>query len=438
MLAKLGLHRPELRAWAMYEWAITGMYAVIVTAVFPIYFASVAAAGLPPGRAAQYYALANTVGILFVGLSAPLLGAITDTNPIKKQLLGAFAGLGSLAVCGLFFVTEGRWVLGVALFIVINVGVNASTVFYDSLLPHIAHRDEVDRVSTGAFAVGYVGSALLLIIALLLIEAPGLVGLPAGTLPARVVFVLTGLWWFGFTLPLLRRVPEPQPELVLAPGERPARAALHRLAVTFRSLRGYREAFLLLVAYFIYGDGIGTIVRLAAVYGEEIGIGTFTIIGAIVLVQLVGIPATFAFGQLAGRVGAKQGIQIGIVAYAVITLIAFFMSRDWHFVVLAMAVGLVQGGTQALSRSLFASMIPAARSGEFFGFYGVIDKFSGFMGPALFALISSQLGSSRLGILSVVGFFVIGFLLISRVDVEAGRARAIAEEAVIETTHQVD
>lgn len=438
MLAKLGLHRPELRAWAMYEWAITGMYAVIVTAVFPIYFASVAAEGLPPGQASQVYALANTVGIIVVGLSAPLLGAITDTNPVKKRLLATFAGIGALAVCGLFLVTEGRWVLGVALFIVINIGVNASTVFYDALLPHIARRDEVDQVSTGAFAVGYVGSGLLLVIALLLIEAPGLVGLPEGTLPARVVFVLTGLWWAGFTLPLLRRVPEPAPEIELAAGDNPAAAALRRLAGTFRSLRGYREAFLLLVAYFVYGDGIGTIIRLAAVYGEEIGIDAFTIIGSIVLVQFVGVPATFAFGRIAGRIGARRGIQLGIAAYALITLVGFFMSRDWHFLVLAVSVGLVQGGTQALSRSLFASMIPAARSGEFFGLFGVIDKFSGFMGPAVFAVVASQLGSSRLGILSVLAFFVVGFVLVSRVDVEAGRARAIAEEAVIEATHHVD
>lgn len=438
LLERLGLHRPELRAWAMYEWAITGMYVVIITAVFPIYFSSVAAAGLAPGRASQIYALANTVGILVVGVSAPLLGAITDTNPVKKRLLAAFAGVGSLAVCGLFFVEEGGWRLGVALFIVINIGVNASTVFYDSLLPHIARRDEVDRVSTGAFAVGYVGSGLLLITALLLIEAPGIVGMEPGTLPVRVVFVLTGLWWAGFTLPLLRRVPEPEPEITLATGERAVRAALRRLAQTFRSLRSHREAFLLLVAYFVYGDGIGTIIRLAAVYGDEIGISSLTILGSIVLVQIVGIPASFAFGHLAGRIGAKVAVQVGIVTYALLTLTAFFMREDWHFLVLAIGVGLVQGGTQALSRSLFASMIPAPRSGEFFGVFGVIDKFSGFMGPAVFALVSIQLGSSRLGILSIVVFFAVGFWLLGRVDVDAGRARAAAEEERIASTHRVD
>jgi MFS transporter, UMF1 family len=435
LLEKLGLHRRELRAWAMYEWAITGMYAVIVTAVFPIYFASVAAAGMAEGRASQIYALANTAGILVIGVAAPLLGAITDTNPIKKRLLATFAGLGSAAACGLFLVEEGGWQLGAALFVLINIGVNGSTVFYDALLPHVAKRHEVDRVSTGAFAVGYVGAGLLLVVALLITQAPGLVGLPEGTLPARVVFVLTGLWWGGFTIPLLRRVREPQPEIVLPPGDNAAAAALRRLAYTFRSLRGYREAFVLLIAYFIYGDGIGTIIRLAAVYGEEIGIDQFTIIGSIVIVQFVGVPATFAFGQIAGRLGAKRGILIGVCAYAVITLVGFFMSQNWHFLVLAISVGLVQGGTQALSRSLFASMIPPARSGEFFGFFGVIDKFSGFMGPALFAVVSSQLGSSRLGILSVLAFFIIGALLLSRVDVEAGRKRADAEQTRIEAGH---
>lgn len=432
LLEKLGLHRPELRSWAMYEWAITGMYAVIVTAVFPIYFASVAAADLSGGRTSQVYALANTVGIFVVGLAAPLLGALTDTNPIKKRLLGTFAGIGAAAVCGLFFVEEGGWVLGVALFIVVNIGVNASTVFYDSLLPHVARRDEVDRVSTGAFAVGYVGSGLLLVVGLLIIQAPGLFGIPDGTLPSRIVFVLTGLWWGGFTLPLLRRVPEPEPEITLAPGEKALPAAARRLLITFRSLRGYREAFLLLIAYFIYGDGIGTIIRLATIYGTEIGIDQTTLIVSIVIVQFVGIPFAFAFGAMAERITTKRALLLGVSAYAGITVLGYFMTTGWHFVALAILVGTVQGGTQALSRSLFASMVPAARSGEFFGFFGVIDKFSGFMGPAVFAIVSAQVGSSRNGILSVIIFFVVGALLLSRVDVDAGRARAIAEQARIE------
>ncbi len=436
-LERLGLHRRELRAWAMYEWAITGMYAVIVTAVFPIYFADVAAADLDGATSSQIYALANTVGIVLVGLAAPLLGALTDTQPIKKALLGGFAGVGAAAVCGLFLVDTGGWRLGVALFVVINIGVNASTVFYDALLPHVAERHEVDRVSTGAFGVGYVGAGLLLVLSLAIIQVPGTFGIEDGTLPSRVVFVLTGLWWGGFTLPLLRRVREPEPEIVLAPGERPLAAAGRRLLVTFRSLRGYREAFLLLIAYFVYGDGIGTIIRLAAVYGTEIGIDQTTLIGSIVLVQFVGVPATFAFGALAGRFSAKRAVFGGLCAYAGITVLGFFMTTGWHFLVLAMAVGLVQGGTQALSRSLFASLIPAARSGEFFGFFGVIDKFSGFMGPAVFAAVSSQVGSSRMGILSVIVFFVVGALLLSRVDVEAGRARAVAEQRRIESMGSV-
>jgi MFS transporter, UMF1 family len=192
-----------------------------------------------------------------------------------------------------------------------------------------------------------------------------------------------------------------------------------------------------LIAYFVYGDGIGTIIRLAAVYGTEIGIDQTTLIGSIVLVQFVGVPATFAFGALAGRFSAKRAVFGGLCAYAGITVLGFFMTTGWHFLVLAMAVGLVQGGTQALSRSLFASLIPAARSGEFFGFFGVIDKFSGFMGPAVFAAVSSQVGSSRMGILSVIVFFVVGALLLSRVDVEAGRARAVAEQRRIESMGSV-
>lgn len=430
VLERLGLHRPELRAWAMYEWAITGMYAVIVTAIFPIYFATVAASQFD--NPSSVYALANTLGIFAVGLAAPLLGAFTDTNPVKKRFLGAFAGLGATATCGLFFVEEGGWVLGAALFVLINIGVNASTVFYDALLPHVARRDEVDRVSTGAFAVGYVGAGLLLIVGLLITQAPGLFGIPEGTLPARIVFVLTGLWWAGFSIPTLRRVPEPPPEITLAPGERPIPAAFGRLLLTFRGLREHREAFLLLIAYFIYGDGIGTIIRLAAVYGTEIGIDQTTLILAVVLVQFVGVPFSFAFGALATRISTKRALFVGVSVYVGIAILGYFMTTGWHFVALAALVGTVQGGTQALSRSLFASMIPPARSGEFFGFFGVIDKFSGFMGPAVFAFVSVQFGSSRLGILSIIVFFVVGAFLLSRVDVDAGRARAAQEQERIE------
>jgi MFS transporter, UMF1 family len=431
LLERLGLHRPELRAWAMYEWATTGMWAVVVATIFPIYYQTVAAAALPGPIAVRNFALATTLGIVLVAVPAPILGAITDRAGLKKPLLVAFATVGIAASGLLFFVQEGDWLLGLAFFVLVNVGANGSMVFYDALLPHVARPHEVDRVSTGAFAIGYLGAGLLLAFSLLVIQAPGLFGLPEGTLPTRLSFVAVGVWWAVFAVPLLRRVAEPPPETL--PGEvvggGAVRFAVRRIVATFRSLRSYRNAFLLLIAYLIYGDGIGTIIRMAAIYGAELGIAQHHMIGAIVMVQFVGVPFSFLFGTLAGRIGTKRALFLGLLVYAGITVLGYFMTTAVHFWALAFLVGTVQGGTQALSRSLYASMIPAYKSGELFGFYGVMDKFAGMMGPTVMGLVAAATGSTRLGILSVLAFFVLGAAVLALVDVEEGRRVARDEQA---------
>lgn len=415
----------------MYEWATTGMWAVIVATVFPIYFQTVAAAELPGPRTLQYFAYATTLGIVLVAVAAPLMGAITDRAAIKKPLLGAFAALGIAGAGLLFFVQEGDWLLGLAFFVLVNIGANGSMVFYDALLPHVARSHEVDRVSTGAFAIGYLGAGLLLAFCLLMIEWPGLFGIPEGTLPARLSFLAVAVWWAAFSIPLFLRVGEPPAEL--APGEvvdkGTFRFAVNRIRNTFRELRAYRHAFVLLVAYLIYGDGIGTIIRMASIYGAEIGIERGHMIGAIVMVQFVGVPFSFLFGMLAGRIGTKRAIFLGLLVYTGIAVLGFFMTSALHFWALAFLVGTVQGGTQALSRSLFASMIPAYKSGELFGFYGVMDKFAGMIGPTVFGAVTGLTGSGRYGILSVVLFFVVGAAVLYMVDEDEGRRVARKAQA---------
>lgn len=430
-LERLGLHRRELRAWATYEFAITGLYVIVITAVFPVYYQTVLASALPPSIASQRFALATTLGIALIALPAPFIGALTDQRPVKKQLLGMFVVLGAGATASLFYVTEQQWLLALVLFTLINVGVNGSTVFYDALLPNIARVDEVDRVSAGAFALGYVGSTILLTAAIAVIEWPWLVGLPEGTLPVRATFLATAAWWIIFSLPLLARVPEPLPRVDPDddPHKPPVRAALGRIRSTARSLRTYRQALLLLIAYFVYGDGIGTIIRLAAVYGAELGFDAIVLLGAVMIVQVVGIPATFAFAGIAATVGAQRAILGGLVIYTGITVLAYFMTSAWQFLALAGLIGLVQGGTQALSRALFASMVPTYKSGEFFGFYGVIDKFAGLVGPLVFAGMIALTGSSRQAILSIVVFFILGGFLLARVDVAEGRRVAAEAQA---------
>jgi UMF1 family MFS transporter len=435
LLERLGLGRPALRAWALYDVANSAAVTSVLTALLPIYFARVAAADLAPAVATQRFALATTAGLAIVAVLAPVLGTLADVRPVKKRLLGAFVGIGATATAFLFFVGRGDWLLAAALVVALNVGLNGSFIFYDALLPHVAHPGELHRVSSAGFALGYLGGGLLLAAQLGWITSPALIGLVGGeaatpaqaTLPTRLAFLSVAAWWLAFTLPLLLRVREPS---TLAVVEGPALvAAFRRLGRTFRALRLHREALRMLIAFLVYNDGIGTIIRMAAIYGTELGLHRGVVIGSILLVQFVGVPCAFAFGALASRVGAKRMILAGLAVYAGVALLGYFTRSARDFLVLALLVGLVQGGTQALSRSLFASMVPRDLSGEFFAFFAVSEKFAGILGPALFAAAIALTGSSRAAILSVIGFFVVGGALLAAVDVGAGQRAARQAEA---------
>lgn len=421
----------------MYDWANSAMVTTIVAAVFPIFFTRVAASGLDESDATFHFAVITTIGLAIVAVLAPILGAVADFTAVKKRLLAAFMGIGALAVAGMFFIREGDLMLASVLFIVANIGAGASFVFYDAFLPHLAHGDEVDRVSTSGYAIGYLGGGVLLALNLAWIQMPEFFGLPSGpdltseeaTLPVRLAFLSVAVWWVVFAIPFFRGVPEPRPSLEPdeAGTENPVRIAFTRLGETFRELRGYRHALLMLIAFLVYNDGIGTIIKMATIYGEEIGIDQGVMILSILIVQFVGIPFSFAFGIVAGKVGAKKSIFAGLLIYAGITLLGYFMTSAIHFMILAGLVGMVQGGTQALSRSLFASMIPRYKSGEFFGFFAVFEKFAGILGPLTFAMAIALTGSSRSGILSIIVFFIAGAILLAMVDVDEGRR--IAREA---------
>ena len=433
-LNKLGLHRPELRAWAMYDWANSAVMTTIITAVFPIYYEKVACKGVVGvEEATQRYAAATVIGMLIIALLSPVLGTIADLKGDKKKMLGGFMALGVSSVAGMFFIYQGQWLLASVLFILANIGVNGSFVFYDALLPHVAGKDEIDRVSTAGYAFGYIGGGTLLAINLAWIMKPAWFGLPSvgdtsaqGTLPTRLAFLSVAVWWLVFSIPLFRRVHEPPASAAGITERVPVRAAFARLWETARGLGSHRQAFLMLLAFLIYNDGIGTIIRMASSYGAVIGIDTTVMIASIVVVQFVGIPFAFLFGMLAQRIGAKRSIGVGLVAYMAICVLGYFMKSAIHFVALAALVGAVQGGTQALSRSLFASMIPRDKSGEFFGFFGVAEKFAGILGPAVFAVAPSQSA-----ILAVIGFFIVGGLMLFFVDVAAGQRKARADEARI-------
>jgi MFS transporter, UMF1 family len=439
LLERLCLHRPELRAWALYDWANSGMVTVIVTAVFPIYFSRVACAGMPGVVASRRFAAITTVSLIVAALISPLLGAWADAAGAKKRLLAWTMALGVAATAALYAVQHGDWLLGGALFGLANVGVVGSFVLYDALLPHVARPGELDRLSSAGYALGYVGGGLLLLVDLMLIQHPGWFGLPQGeglspamsTLPTRLAFVSVAVWWLLFSIPLFLRVSEPP---ALRPGSVLRRGALREAARdlmrTLRDLVGMRQTLLMLAAFLIYNDGIGTIIRMATTYGEELKLDAGAMITAILMVQFVGVPFAFLFGALAGRIGTKRAILSGLAVYFVITLVAWRMDTEREFFVLAFLVGMVQGGVQALSRSLYASLVPSHRSGEFFGLFAILEKFAGVAGPGLFVLASWLTGSSSAAILSVLVFFAVGAVLLTRVDVPRGqRAAREAERA---------
>ena len=433
----LGLNTPVLRAWATYDWAVSSMQTVITTSVFPIFFVNVAAANLGKEKGDEYWVWVNVAGALLVAILAPILGAIADYRAAKKRFLLGFILLGVTSTAAMFLIAHGQIIFASVLLLLSLAGASGSMTFYESLLPHIAKEEEMDRVSTAAYGLGYLGGGLLLSLNLAWIMRPALFGLPYGddlspsdeTLGVRLAFLSVGIWWLLFSIPILRRVPEP-PRLIETdetPNENPIRVAFTRLGETIREMRSYKQAFLLLVAFTIYNDGINTIVKMAAVYGNELGIGQSDLIIAILLVQFIGVPCAFAFGALANVLGTKRSIFVGLAVYAGICIFAYGMTTTREFYILACLVGLVQGGTQALSRSLFANMIPKHKSGEFFGFYSIFEKFGGVLGLALFGVVKSQTGSSRLAILVVIALFIIGGIVLAFVNVKEGMR--VAREA---------
>ena len=434
LLERLGLGRRDLRAWAMYDWANSAVQTTIIAAVFPIYFQKVAAADLPGPVATSRFAWATTWSILIVAIVAPILGAIADSAPVKKKLLGVFLAIGAASTAAMWFIERGDWEFALVLFVITNVGVAGSIVFYESLLPHIAGERELDRVSTAGYALGYLGGGTLLAINIVMMAHPGWFLLPGREAAVRASLASVAVWWVLFSIPLFRSVPEP-PRRGHDAASSPASsgygivAAARQLRDTLRELRRYRQAFVLLLAFLLYNDGIQTIIRMATTYGAEIGLDENAMIVALLVTQFIGIPFAFLFGLMADRIGAKRAVFAGLSVYAVITVLGYFMRSSWEFFALAVLVGMVQGGTQALSRSLFASMIPRQKSSEFFAFFGVFERYAGILGPAIFAWVVERSGTSRNAILSVLAFFIVGALLLAFVDVEEGRGVVRRERA---------
>ena len=432
MLERLGLHRRELRAWALYDVA-NSAFMTTVLMIFPLFFPRVPASGLGRDVAQSNLSLATSIAIVLVGLLGPFLGAVADLKGRKKLFLAAFLALGVAGTAAMFFITRGHWVFALTVFVLANVGATSTLAFYNGLLPAIATPSEVDRVSTAGFALGYLGGGTLFAVNMFMIGSPATFGLRDGEVATRLAFLSVAVWWVLFSIPLFRSVPEPP--VRLEPGEEAARSvtavAVRRLGSTFRELRShYRDAGLLLLAFLIYNDAVNTIIRQATMFGDSLGISQTFLMGTLLMVQLAGVPFAFAFGLLADRIGAKRAIYIALTVYCGIAVYGFVLRTPTQFLVLGFLVATVQGGAQALARSLFASLIPKHKAGEMFGFFGVFDRFGGAIGSAVFAVAQRTSGSGRPAILTLVVFFAVGIFLLSRVDVERGRRVALESDAL--------
>jgi len=376
-------YQRAVNGWAMYDWANSGFAVVILTAIFPVYYRELAlAARAAPQAATAYWAYTTSLSLLLVALIGPLAGAAADLLGVKKRFLAVALWLGVLGTLSLALLGAGEYLFASVLFAIANLGFAGGNIFYEALLPQVARTNDLDRVSARGYALGYLGGGLLLVINALWLYRPDWFWMADRSVALRACFISVAAWWLIFAMPLFRVVAEPPtPERscsFFAIGD-----SMARLQQTFREVRRYRELTVFLLAFWLYNDGIGTIIKLAAAYGDEIGIDRNDMLGALILTQFIGFPCSIGFGALAHSWGAKRAIFSGLAVYLAISVAGFFIRSSWQFYGLAIMVGVVQGGTQAISRSLFAAMVPRSRSAEFFGFFSTGEKVAGIVGPAL-------------------------------------------------------
>lgn len=424
-------------AWTMYDWANSAFATTIMAAVLPVYYTSVAAANLPPNIATAYWGFTTSISALLAAIISPILGAMADFSGAKKRFLTIFMMLGVTGTALLYFVRTGDWLMASLFFILGNIGFAGSLVYYDALLPHVARPEELDQVSSRGYAMGYIGGGVLLAINLaMILLVPGFFPpeqeAEITQMMTRMAFLTVAVWWFIFTLPLLRHVSEPKRRILRGEEKfNPIQASFSRLATTFKEIRNYRDLSIFLLAFWVYANGIGTIITMATAYGNEIGIGQTTLIGTLLMVQFLAAPFAILFGRLAKRIGPKKAIYLSLSVYTLISIMGFFLQFEWQFWALGAMVATVQGGSQALSRSVMGRMIPKSKSAEFFGFFSVFEKFANIAGPFLFGVVSTLTGDSRLSIVSLIFFFAIGMLLLSRVNIERGMKVAEQEEQTL-------
>jgi len=406
-------NRPIL-AWAFYDWANSAFATTVMAGFFPVFFQKYWSVDLTATDTTSRLGYGNAVAGAVIALLAPILGAIADRGGRRKQFMFSWTLLGVVATGGLYLAAQGEWFVALTMFVIATIGFNGGIVFNDSLLLDVAKPAELDRVSALGYSLGYLGGGLLFLLNVIMVQKPALFGLADSAQAVRWSFVSVAVWWLLFTIPVMRWVKEEQrgPHLQFGAA---IKVGFRELANTITHVRQYRVIVMFLLAYWFYIDGVNTIIKMAVNYGTALGLDTGKLLTALLVTQFVGFPAALLFGWLGDRIGARRGILIGLLVYVAITVYAYFLDTEAEFFALAIAVGLVQGGVQSLSRSLFGRLVPDGKNAEFFGFYNMMGKFATVLGPLLIAVVAAITHNERASIISLVLLFVVGGVLLWRV-----------------------
>jgi len=406
------LKRKRVISWALYDWANSAFATTVMAGFFPLFFKSFWAADLSPAESTAVIGTTNSLAGLFIMLLAPILGAYSDLGKLKKKFLAFFALLGVLSTGYLYFIPQGDWVIAASLYALAVVGFSGGNIFYDSLIVSVSKQEQRHKVSSLGFSMGYLGGGLLFVINVLMYLNPAWFGLSSQSEAILWSFLSVAVWWAVFSLPLFMSVEEKSNAEISKGLFETITEAFKAVASTLREIKKHKRVAIFLIAYWLYIDGVDTIVRMAVAYGSDIGLDASSMITALLLTQFVGFPATLVFGIYADKIGFKKILTIGISIYILVTFYAYYMSTALEFYILAGTVGLVQGGVQAISRSFFSTIIPVNKEAQFFGFYNLVGKSAVFLGPVLVSWVALIFGNPRFGILSLLFLLVPGLILL--------------------------
>ena len=411
--------KKSILAWSLYDWANSAFATTVMAGFFPVFFKEYWSTTDSVTLSTWYLGLGNSIASILVAVLAPFIGAIADRGTAKKKLLIFFAFLGIIATGGLWIVNQGHWQIAILFYIIASIGFMAGNIFYDSLLPAVASKDKFDYTSSMGFSLGYIGGGLLFLINVLMYLQPHFFGIPDGETAIRLSFISVAVWWAVFSIPIILFVKEPKIHDPIGICSA-VKEGWGQLISTLTKIRELKVVGTFLMAYWLYIDGVDTIIRMAVDYGTSIGFSASSLITALLLVQFVAFPATLIYNWFSSKIGIKNAIYTAIIGYTFITIFGVFVSKEWHFYVLAIMIACFQGGIQALSRSMYSRIIPKNQAAEFFGFYNMLGKFAAIIGPPMMGYIGLITGNPRLGILSIIILFISGGLLLTKVDLQEG------------------